>query len=51
MMERSIDFEFGAPPVSPLGIVADGVVGLVAEPVGKGSILPLFFGESFFHKE
>lgn len=38
---RSVDFEFGPSPVSPLGVVPDLVVGFVSEPVGKRPVLPL----------
>lgn len=46
----SINFEFGSSPVSPLGIIADSVVGLIAEPVGKGPILPLLLGQPLLHE-
>lgn len=35
--------------MSPEGIVSDGVLGFVAEPVGEGSVLSLLLGEAFFN--
>ena len=42
--DESIDFEFSSPPMPPLGVVSDGIIGFVAEPIGKRSVLPLLFG-------
>ncbi len=37
--------------MSPEGIVSDGVVGFVPEPVGQGSILSLLFGQSLLDEQ
>ena len=42
----SLDAELGTAPVSALGVVLDGVVGTEADPLGKGTVLPLLLGKS-----
>lgn len=48
---ESIDFKFGSSPVSSFGVVADGVVGFISEPVGERPILPLLLGEPLLHQQ
>ena len=48
---ESIDFEFGSSPVSSFGVVPDLVIAFVSEPVGQGSVLPLFLSEPLLHEE
>jgi hypothetical protein len=48
---RSVDFKFGSSPVSSLGVVSNFVIGFISEPVGKGSVLSLLFGQTLLHQQ
>ena len=37
--------------MSALGVVPDVVIGLVSEPVGKGSVLTLLLGQTTLHEK
>ena len=37
--------------MSSFGVVSDFVIGFVAEPVGKGSVLALFLGQPTLHQQ
>lgn len=50
-MLRSINLEFGPPPVPALGVVPDLVISLVSEPVGQRPVLPLRLGEPLLHQQ
>ena len=40
-----LQLQLGPPPVSPLGVVADGVARPHSDPLGDGAILLKLFGE------
>ena len=42
---RHLDAELGAAPVTPLGVVAHGVVGAKADPVRDRPVLPGLLGQ------
>lgn len=37
--------------MSPESIIPDSVVGLVSEPVGERSVLPLLLGQTLLHQK
>lgn len=46
-----LQLELGSSPVSPLGVVSNGVPGFHPHPLGNGSILPLLLGKLFLDSE
>jgi hypothetical protein len=46
-----LELEFGSSPVSPFGVVSNGVPGLHTDPLRDGSVLSLLLRELAFDSE